>query len=274
MLAPSSEAARAPDQAYLSLVTESGTVILSGALPDEDTRAKIMGQAVRVFGKNNVVDRLRVDSTVAKEPWMPSAPMILKAVGRDVENARLDIETNVLRISGRVKSEKEKNRILKGLKGVSRGLEIQDGLLVGPGEAAAALPAPAKTIAHRGVSEGDVDALEGKLKGKVAHFEFNRTSITAQGAKVLDEVAAVLHGAPGSPVEIAGHTCSMGPPDYNLILGKHRAEAARKYLIEKGVRAERLVTVSYGETRPIADNATRKGRQMNRRTEFHAKKGE
>ncbi len=273
-MGPPSEAVKAPDRAHLSLVIESGKVVLSGSLPDEDTRAKILGQTVRVFGKNNVVDRLRVDSTLAKEPWMPSAPMILKAVGRDVENARMEIETNVLRISGRVKSEQAKNKVLRGLKGVSRGLEIQDGLLVGPGKAAAAPPTPAETIAHRRVPGGDVDALEGRLKGKIAHFEFNRTSITAQGAKVLDEVAAVLNGTPGSPVEIAGHTCSMGPPDYNLILGKHRAEAARKYLIAKGVRAERLMTVSYGETRPIADNATRTGRQMNRRTEFHVKKGD
>jgi outer membrane protein OmpA-like peptidoglycan-associated protein len=68
---------------------------------------------------------------------------------------------------------------------------------------------------------------------------------------------------------IAGHTDSAGSEDYNYELGKRRADAVSRYLItQKNMDPLRVVTVSYGETAPAAENNTAQGRAKNRRVEI------
>ena len=274
LLGPLQEAVKTPEKPFLTLTVEGGTATLTGTLPDDDTKSRIIGQAARAYGRANVIDHVRVEGSVAKEPWMKAAPSIINSVGRDVHNARIEIEKDAVRVSGNVKNEKAKNKVLRSVAGASRGLQVQDGLIAGKGAVVGAAPAPAAPAVPVKAPAGTVETLGQKLTGKLSRFNFNAAVMTPQGIRVLDEVAVIINGTPGVPVEISGHTCSMGPSDYNLSLGKRRADAARRYLIKKGVRAERLTTISYGETRPIADNETREGRQTNRRTEFHVKKGE
>ena len=66
-------------------------------------------------------------------------------------------------------------------------------------------------------------------------------------------------------VEIEGHTCNIGTAEYNLALGDRRADAVKDYLVSRGVTADRLRTVSYGEERPKYDNAREETRRLNRR---------
>jgi OmpA-OmpF porin, OOP family len=68
-------------------------------------------------------------------------------------------------------------------------------------------------------------------------------------------------------VEIQGHTDSDGDEDLNLKLSQQRAESVRNYLISKGVAANRMTAVGYGESVPVATNDTTEGKQKNRRTE-------
>jgi outer membrane protein OmpA-like peptidoglycan-associated protein len=66
-------------------------------------------------------------------------------------------------------------------------------------------------------------------------------------------------------IQIEGHTCSIGTAEYNLALGERRATAVRDYLSSRGISADRLTTVSYGEERPKHDNAREETRRLNRR---------
>ena len=67
-------------------------------------------------------------------------------------------------------------------------------------------------------------------------------------------------------IEIQGHTDSTGEENYNLALGERRGESVRRYLSsEGGVPLHRMAVISYGESAPIADNATSEGRAANRR---------
>jgi outer membrane protein OmpA-like peptidoglycan-associated protein len=68
-------------------------------------------------------------------------------------------------------------------------------------------------------------------------------------------------------VEISGHTDNVGNPADNMILSQDRANTVRNYLIKKGVESNRVTAVGFGDTKPVADNITSQGRQMNRRTE-------
>ena len=69
-------------------------------------------------------------------------------------------------------------------------------------------------------------------------------------------------------LEIQGHTDATGKPDYNMMLGQERAEAVRLFLNQQGVALNRMDTISYGETAPVADNKTKAGRAQNRRVQI------
>ncbi|PYR56503.1 MAG: peptidoglycan-associated lipoprotein, partial [Acidobacteria bacterium] len=70
---------------------------------------------------------------------------------------------------------------------------------------------------------------------------------------------------PNVRIEIEGHTCNIGTAEYNLALGERRATSVREYLVSRGVGADRMRTVSYGEERPKYDNSREETRRLNRR---------
>ena len=88
--------------------------------------------------------------------------------------------------------------------------------------------------------------------------------------KLLDNIARVLLAHLEIwKVKVEGHTDNVGKPEKNLTLSQKRAESVVAYLVKKGVAPERLEAVGHGDTQPIEDNTTRKGRAQNRRVEFN-----
>jgi len=100
-------------------------------------------------------------------------------------------------------------------------------------------------------------------------FQYDRDVILPESFKILDAVASVLLSRDViEKVQVEGHTDSDGPADYNLDLSQRRAESVVRYLVDKGVKVERLVAVGFGQSRPIATNRTAAGRAQNRRVQF------
>jgi outer membrane protein OmpA-like peptidoglycan-associated protein len=85
---------------------------------------------------------------------------------------------------------------------------------------------------------------------------------------VLNSVGKVLTEFEQTVVEVAGHTDSTGSNEYNQSLSERRASSVASYLQSQGVIPGRLITVGMGETRPVSDNSTASGRQLNRRVEI------
>ncbi len=102
---------------------------------------------------------------------------------------------------------------------------------------------------------------------KGLRFATDSATIDANGEKALDEVAAVLSENPELRVQLDGHTDATASDEHNRALSERRAQAARSYLIAKGVDEDRLKAKGFGESKPAADNATAEGRAENRRTE-------
>ncbi|MBT3181359.1 MAG: OmpA family protein [Deltaproteobacteria bacterium] len=101
------------------------------------------------------------------------------------------------------------------------------------------------------------------------HFEFDRAVIRPISYPILDDVAMLLMQNPQlGLVRVEGHTDWIGSDTYNQQLSERRANSVRNYLINKGIAPQRLQAAGYGESRPIADNNSVKGRARNRRTEF------
>jgi len=100
-------------------------------------------------------------------------------------------------------------------------------------------------------------------------FESNKATILASSEKFLMTVVAILTEFKDTKVQISGHTDDRGSPEANQQLSLDRAEAVKAFLVAKGVAPERISTFGHGQSKPVADNATEKGRAANRRIDFN-----
>jgi outer membrane protein OmpA-like peptidoglycan-associated protein len=104
----------------------------------------------------------------------------------------------------------------------------------------------------------------------VSDVLFDTASATLKpGAREkLARVAGILASHPDLHIEIEGHTDSVGGDDYNRRLSERRAESVRAYLVQQRIPSASVDTEGFGESRPVASNATTAGRQQNRRVEL------
>jgi len=116
------------------------------------------------------------------------------------------------------------------------------------------------------IREGDNLYLQ--MPGSVAEFDVNSSMIRTQFRTMLDEIAQTLSSYPETYIDIYGHTDSDGSDAYNLDLSNRRAQSVASYLSGRGVARARIATEGFGESQPIADNATVAGKQQNRRVEI------
>jgi outer membrane protein OmpA-like peptidoglycan-associated protein len=101
------------------------------------------------------------------------------------------------------------------------------------------------------------------------HFEYDSARILPDSYPILDEIVRILRTREAMELRIEGHTDSDGSDRYNQRLSDERAASCRTYLIEHGIASERLVSIGYGESNPIASNSNEEGKALNRRVEFH-----
>ena len=99
-------------------------------------------------------------------------------------------------------------------------------------------------------------------------FDFDRSNVKPEAAKILDRLVAFMQENKTSKVTLSGHTDNVGSDAYNQKLSERRVTAVREYVVKKGVDAARISGQGFGESKPIADNKTREGRAKNRRVEI------
>jgi len=98
-------------------------------------------------------------------------------------------------------------------------------------------------------------------------FASGRADLKSSADGNLNRLVTFLNKYPDRTVNIDGYTDSVGSEDYNLGLSQRRADSVKSYLLNQGVRSERLVASGKGESSPVAGNDTGDGRQQNRRVE-------
>jgi len=99
-------------------------------------------------------------------------------------------------------------------------------------------------------------------------FETGKATIKKKSFPLLDQIANIFIENSEYIIEVQGHTDNTGKAESNKTLSDKRANAVMDYMVKKGVPAERMTAVGYGQEVPIADNATKAGRAKNRRVEF------
>lgn len=105
------------------------------------------------------------------------------------------------------------------------------------------------------------------FKGDVT-FDTNSAEVRPGLYSEINRVAGVLTQYPDTLIQVEGHTDSVGSDAYNMDLSKRRATAVKNLLVQRGVSENRIETIGYGKTMPVATNTTEAGRQMNRRVEI------
>jgi len=99
-------------------------------------------------------------------------------------------------------------------------------------------------------------------------FPTNSAELNAASQAIIEEFVLFMQENPNLRADIQGHTDNVGDDGSNLSLSKRRAQAVYDFAISMGIAASRLSWHGYGESRPLADNATEDGRALNRRTVF------
>jgi flagellar motor protein MotB len=99
-------------------------------------------------------------------------------------------------------------------------------------------------------------------------YETGKFELKPESFAELNKVIAFLKSNKNISIEISGHTDNVGDPKSNLSLSEKRARSVFDYLTQNGIETVRLSTKGYGESKPVADNSTEKGRSENRRTEI------
>ena len=236
---------------------KSRSVRIDGTVAGERAHGALLA-AVGVWAPTATVDdRTPVADGAPAEPVDRAWPTFLRMAGPAAQSftgtGRLRVDAAGITLSGQTGSESVASA-LAGLaeEAGARGVTV-DNTVVGP-----------------------VTATKRKLAGVkgLTRVKFTHGSevLTAGSKKTLDTAAKVIRAMPaGVAVEIRGYTDNKGDAALNARLSKRRADSVRKYLISKGVPANRLSARGFGEKSPRSSNATDKGRAANRRIEFVVK---
>jgi len=99
-------------------------------------------------------------------------------------------------------------------------------------------------------------------------FEFNSSVLRTSAYSVLDGLGSSLKANTSAVVQLDGHASAEGTEEYNMTLSRDRANSVKTYMVNAGISSNRIATTAYGESRPIASNATEAGRSQNRRVEI------
>ena len=118
---------------------------------------------------------------------------------------------------------------------------------------------------NRNGSETDSFALQ------TVYFDYDDSTLRPDAREALRKNATFLKGERDVAVEVQGNCDERGTEEYNLALGKRRAEAAKSYLVDLGVNSARVATVSFGEEKPVAVGHDEASWAKNRRSDFIAR---
>lgn len=103
---------------------------------------------------------------------------------------------------------------------------------------------------------------------QTVHFAYDSFALDSEAKNKLRENARILKENSNMTVQLEGHTDERGSIQYNIALGEKRASAVKRYLVDMGISADRLSTISYGEEQPLVRGNNEQAYAKNRRVNF------
>lgn len=257
VLPEANDARTGPARFFATLDPETG-VRLRGRLPEDAVGDSVAAFAVSLFGRE------RTDLATRSVPDLPQGWSVRAMAGlralSALHDGQLTLEPDALRIRGRTGDQSLRASLARQLgEALGTGADFQLDIVYDEAlDPIASLPTPEECVARIvAVQEDD----------KIV-FEPGSIEITDEAGEILDRIAEILPDCMHVPMEIGGHTDSQGREEMNLGLSQSRADAVLNGLLARGVLVTNLTARGYGENRPIADNDSEDGRELNRRIEF------
>jgi OOP family OmpA-OmpF porin len=225
-----------------------GRVVISGTVPDEATKAALLGKLQQLYGTAQVVDQMAVGSVIAPPNWSTHVTRLMNANLKSISKGQLVVEGTNVAMRGEVKNEAIRQFIASDFaNALNTSYVLKNGLRVtGSGQA----------------------ILDQTLANRIIEFESGSALLAESGKAILDEMADALKKVSFKKVEVIGHTDNLGAPARNLALSRARADSVKTYLVVKGIPSEMVGTSGMGADQPIVANTTDEGRKRNRRIEF------
>jgi OOP family OmpA-OmpF porin len=229
----------------------AGQLTLDGPVKDTDELRVIDTAAADRFGKDNVLDRLKVQSGADSAVWLATAMTALPRKDAGFGPINVTSTRAALTVGGRVPTAAAGNALVKAIKIAADRAVVSKLRVVGEGAG--------------GTLQANIDDA---VNGRMIAFESGSAAITKAGQKVLRALVKPLKAAGSARVSVGGYTDNVGDAKANLKLSQARAHSVVAFLTKQGVAAKTLIAKGYGEAKPVAPNSTAAGRSKNRRIEF------
>lgn len=227
-------------------------LVARGKVATEAAKAALLQQLAGIYPGVTVVDSLVVDASATSAPLLGNGPTLFGYLSQ-VRNAALGLNGQAVTVRGDVRSQAALDDVTADLRGA-----LPTGYTLFP---EITVVAPSREVAT-------ADSLIAAALVAPIPFRSGSEQLGDNASTILDRVAAALVQFPNVKVAVEGHTDNTGSAETNQRLSQQRAETVMRYLAGKGIAAERMTAVGYGQTRPVADNATEEGRAQNRRVVF------
>lgn len=236
-----------------------GKVELRGRVSDDMQRTAVDSFAKAEFGADRIYNATRLDPELP-DGWPIRVLAGLQALA-ELSEGTLLVRQDTVELSGTTGSLNARGRISQILSGkLGQGETFK--IAVRYDEAldpVASIPTPDECL----------DALKSVVAAQKITFPPGSAEIDGPTAQLMNRIADSQEKCAPLAIEIAGHTDSQGSEDGNRALSQARAEAVLLALQGRRVDVSEMRAMGYGESRPIADNATEAGREANRRIEFN-----
>jgi OOP family OmpA-OmpF porin len=225
-----------------------GQIVVTGAVPDEASKAALLANVRGLYGADRVVDQITIAQVSLPPNWNGYVQKLISPNLKLISKGELKIDGTNVTLRGEVVNEAQRQQIASDIAtSLNPSYTVNNGLRV---------------------SAAEQNLLDETLDKRIIEFDSGKATLTPSGQGILDEMAAALQKVKGKKVEVIGHTDNTGLRDSNLALSQARAEAVRTYLSAKGISQEMVMVSGQGPDRPVAENTTAEGRARNRRIEF------
>jgi len=235
-------------------------LVLTGHVPNNEAHDSIIKEAEGLFANTKIVDKLSV-GVGHTEGWRAALSRGMQNLAQ-LQHGKTKVENLSLTVRGHADSLALKNSLDSAIIAPLSGDFKASAEIVAPKPKPGATPKP--VVAALNCQKEFNDA----LAASTILFATSSAKIDTASYALLDQLAVTAAKCPNAKIEVGGHTDSVGDAAMNQGLSEARANAVVNYLVSKGVAAERLAAVGYGEGSPIADNDSSEGRAVNRRIEL------
>lgn len=244
---------------YKSIFTKQGAnIVLSGFAPNEQNREIISQHAEKRFGIDHINNQLKI-APGEPEGWLDAAKLAINNLTM-FNDGNITLADNKIKLSGHIVKQASKNIIEKELqKRLPENYKIDFDLIFPQMDVE-------ETIKEKHLNCSDKFYKD--IASQTIHFSSDSSGLEKNAEDVLNKILQFSTLCPNSIIQVAGYTDTQGNSAYNMYLSKNRAEAVVNTLIKKGMPANRLKAIGFGETKSLTKDTSRSGHAKNRRIEF------